>query len=178
MGGSMTKTKGKPNSVSSKSSSLITPSSSSKQKTAIFPITGNPPTFGNVLSFMNICDKYDKIYVVVRDKTYVMSSAQSKNLLESVLCKFTPKFSVLKSKHDFKNDTTFEGMPPYDDILTTDVEVYANLTGKGYDNAILVPSPIGWDDTFHRVAYCRSAILNRIRNEMVTIPLQQKKKRK
>ena len=143
--------------------------------TAIYPTTSNPPTFGTIYSLMSVCHEYDKIYVVVRDTNLVMSPKNIKRMLEKVLCMFTTKFVVIISDHDFAHDTAFTGMPPYDEIITTDADILANLKSKGYIETRLIPKPIGWDDTFHRVAYYRSAIYTRIRNNITDVPMFKEK---
>lgn len=146
--------------------------------TVIYPTISNPPTFGTIFALFNICDKYDKIYVVVRDIRLVMSPEQVKNMLEFVLCRYTPKFSVIISKMDFRHDTNITSdIPEFDKIITSDIDVYANLLSKGYKNINLISFPIGWDNDFHRIAYERSNMYTKLRNDIKSYPLVMKKKK-
>jgi hypothetical protein len=151
-----------------------------KKKVAIFPTTSNPPTFGTILGLYGVVDDYDKIYVVIKDRTYVMNPEHVKDMLQTVLCKYSSKFKILIRDYDFKHDTTFPRLPEYDNIITDDIEIQANLKSKGYVESILIPTPIGWDDTFHRIAYCRSAIYTQLQNSVKTIrvPISKRNKKK
>ena len=137
------------------------------EKTAIFPVSGNPPTFGILLSLYSVADFFDKIYVVIENKSYVIKPEMAKKMIELIVCKYSTKFVVIISDTDFKNDTIFdEKLPKFNVILTTSVKIYANLISKGYENVKLISFAKGWDETFHRVAYLRSSLESTINEKL------------
>lgn len=138
--------------------------------TAIFPTTSNPPTFGTILGLKYIEDMYDKIFVVVYDKPKVINTYQVVAMLKKVLCKDGLKYSVITSKVDFEKATILPPeLPKYEKIITDNPRIYGNFAHKGYTNVTLIPKPVGWDDTFHRIAYQRSMALEGIINSIKTI---------
>ena len=138
--------------------------------TAIFPTISNPPTFGMILGLRYIEDLYDKIFVVVYDKPKVINTYQVVIMLKKVLCKSGLKYSVITNKTNFETVTTLPPeLPKFERILTDNTRIYSNLLHKGHINVTLIPKPIGWDESFHRVAYQRSVALEGINNSIKTI---------
>lgn len=139
------------------------------ESTAIFPVTANPPTFGMLLTLYNVADHFDKIYVIVKNKEYVFKPDISKAMLEAILCKYSSKFAVIISDINFEEDTIIDnrGLPSFDAIITDSVIIYSNLLSKGYKNLKMIPSSTGWDETFHRVAYVRSAIYDELQKRLM-----------
>jgi hypothetical protein len=137
---------------------------------ALFPTNSNPPTFGTILALKYVEDLYEKIFVVIRDKPLMISTAQAVNMIEKVLCTNTHKYAVISNDCDFENTTILpKQLPAYDVIITDNPNIYSNLLSKGYINMNLIPKPLGYDETMHRVAYKRSLILERILDQMRTI---------
>lgn len=138
--------------------------------TALFPTISNPPTFGTILSLKYIENIYDKIFIVVRDVPLALSIDRVVTMLDKVLCQGNSKYAILINGADFTRLTTLpKELPNCDVIITDDTRTYTNLIGKGYDNILLIPRPIGWDDTFHRIAFQRSLTLERVNNGIRTI---------
>jgi len=138
-------------------------------KTAIFPTTSNPPTFGTILSLRQVEDVYEKIFVCVEDKSRMISTEKIISMLSIVLSKKNSKFRIISNKTNFETATTFPPtLPKFDDIITDNPKIYSNLIGKGYGNVILIPKPLGWDDTFHRIAYERSMTYEKVMNDIKT----------
>lgn len=138
-------------------------------KTAIFPTISNPPTFGVILSLRYVEKLYEKIYVCVEDKPRVLNTDKIVHLLSVALGKDNLKYAVISNKADFTELTILPTkLPKFDDILTDNPRVYSNLIGKGYQNVVLIPKPLGWDETFHRVAYNRSTLYEKVMNDIRT----------
>ncbi len=139
------------------------------KKTALYPTISNPPTFGMVLGLKYIEDKYDKIFVCVNNKPLIIPINKVIYMLEKVLAKDNSKYSVITSDTDFENVTVLpQELPSFDDIITESTEIYSNFKSKGYGNVVLIPRPLGWHDTFHRIAYERSVILDEINASIKT----------
>jgi hypothetical protein len=132
-------------------------------KTALFPATCNPPTFGTILALKYIEDKYDMITVVVEDKPLLLSTIQVMGMLTTVLCRNSMKYIIVANKCDFEEESLLpETLPKYDDIVTDNPKIYSNLISKGYRRIRLIPKPLGYEDMFHRIAYIRSITYERI----------------
>jgi hypothetical protein len=138
-----------------------------KNPIVIFPIVGNPPTFGTIYNLFSLVDYCEKIYVIIQKRFIVMHPENSKELLDDILCRYTNKFEVIISELDFKNLTEItDDIPDFDLIVTDCAETYTNLASKGYRNVKLMDGLIGYEDSFHRVAYIRSYVLNNIRRSL------------
>jgi hypothetical protein len=138
-------------------------------KTALYPTKTNPPTFGMILGLRYIEDLYDKIYVCIYDKPKSLTTERMVHMLTKVLTKNTLKYNIIHHKADFENITLIPNdIPEFDEMITDNIKIYTNFLGKGYNNVVMMPRPIGWDDTFHRIAFERSMLYERICNSIKT----------
>ena len=137
---------------------------------ALYPTVSNPPTFGMILGLKYIEDMYEKIFIVVEKKSLIFEVHRVVAMLEKVLCKDSSKYSILLNEANFENLTIVpKELPEYDIIITDNPRVYANLINKGYVKTVLIPRPIGWDETLHRIATQRSLVLEKVLNTIRTI---------
>jgi hypothetical protein len=141
-----------------------------KKKIALFPTISNPPTFGVILSLRYIERHFNKIYVVIEDRPKMVKTKQAIEWMQDALDREKKKYDVISNIADFKNLTELpDDLPKFDTIITISTEIFANLISKGYKNVMMIPKIIGWDETYHRIAYERSVILDKINSSIATI---------
>lgn len=140
-----------------------------KRKLAIFPTVSNPPTFGTVHLLLKLAERYDTVIVLVYDKPGIMTTNDVVAKLGYVLDNLAGKFIVMSTDIDFANVNQFPvnendvSIIDEKDIVTTSKTIYANLVGKGFQNCLLIEPFAGYNESFHRIAYTRSLLLHRLR---------------
>lgn len=134
-----------------------------EEKIALFPTISNPPTFGTVHLLLKIAEKYDKIVVLVYNKPGIMLTVDVVNRLGYVLTQLSDKFTIVSSDADFSNINYLPKLAENSDIVTTSTTIYTNLASKGYKHLLLVEPMMGYNESYHRIAYSRSLILERLR---------------
>jgi len=93
--------------------------------TALFPIRGQPPHIGHILTLVRIYDEYDKILVRIiatpgkyyGSKDFVLPPEK----VASIFCeifKHMPKIEVIVSKEHLRDMKSIDGSPPFDVIVS------------------------------------------------------------
>lgn len=140
-----------------------------RNKNAIYPTLSNPPTFGTILLLMQLLHTYEHVDVLVYDKPQLLDTDYIVELLAYVLGYVEGRFSVVKTNIDFTHVNAFprdeRGMSIITDkdVITTSSKIYANLKSKGFNNVFLTRLSPGYNESFHRMAFNRSVIYERIK---------------
>ena len=144
-------------------------------KNAIYLTLANPPTFGDAFILAQLAEKYDNVLVMVYDKPTVLPTRDVLVYLTVLTKQFTcdcgnkPNFLVIATPLDFTrisilpNDTNGVPINKEADIITTSTHIYSNLKAKGISNTYLVKKPYGYKDMFHRLAFSRSMIYEKLK---------------
>lgn len=115
--------------------------------TAMFPIRGQPPHIGHILTLMKLYPLYDEIIIAVTSNTYggkkpqVIPPLEVVKVLEEVF-KHLPKYRVVFADEGFSVRTSFDDLPHFDVIVGGDSGVVSNTRKFGIKNAVVPRSTI------------------------------------
>lgn len=93
--------------------------------TAIFPVKGQPPHIGHILTIVSIYGDYDKIIVHIleepgkyyKEEDFLIPSHEVVDIFKNVF-KYMPKIEVMLDKFSLRDKTSFDDFPPFDVIVT------------------------------------------------------------
>ena len=93
--------------------------------TALFPIKGQPPHIGHILTIVRIYDDYDKIILHIIDnpgkyyeaKDFIIPPEEVAAVFKEVF-KYMPKIEVILAKKHLRDRSSFDDLPHFDVIVT------------------------------------------------------------
>ena len=132
-----------------------------RNKIAFVLMNANPPNLGHIILLCSLFKTYKKIVVLIRNKPTVLATNDVAGVLSSIFKLFTDKYCFVSSDIDFAN--TNEIPKSKCDIITPNIKEYTNLKAKGCKDVFLVDYPIGYDEGYHRIAYTRSLMLQKLK---------------
>lgn len=100
--------------------------------TAIFPIRGQPPHIGHILTLMGMYPLYDEILIAVTSYTHggtkpqIIPPAESVRVLREVF-KYLPKYKVIFVGEGFTKRTSFDDLPHFDVVVGGDPGIARNM---------------------------------------------------
>ena len=105
--------------------------------TAVFPLRGQPPHIGHIITIVNIYDDYDKIILYVLDnpgkyhspKEFIMPPEEVANIFKKIF-KHMPKIEVIIGSKHFRDATSFDGLPEFDILVTGNEDLIKGLKIK------------------------------------------------
>lgn len=107
------------------------------KKIALFPGRFQPPHLGHVLTIMRIYPIYDEIIVGISEYTYggrkkrVLSTKKIMNILEKLFINL-PKIKVIPMGRGIIERKSYDDLPPFDYIVTSNMEVIKTAEKAGY----------------------------------------------
>lgn len=110
---------------------------------AMFPVRGQPPHIGHILTLMKLYPLYDEIIIAVTSYTYegrkpqVLPPHEVVRVLEEVF-KHLPKYKVIYVDEGFNTRTSFADLPDFDVLVSGDWGLIRNTEKFGIKN-IFVP---------------------------------------
>jgi phosphopantetheine adenylyltransferase len=93
--------------------------------TAIFPVKGQPPHIGHILTIVSIYGDYDKIIVHVleepgkyyKEENFLIPSKEVVDIFKNIF-QYMPKIEVISTKFSLRDKTSFDDFPLFDVIVT------------------------------------------------------------
>lgn len=93
--------------------------------TALFPIRGQPPHIGHILTLVRIYDEYDKILVRIiatpgkyySSNDFVLPPEKVVSIFREIF-KHMPKIEVIVSEEHLRDMKSIEGLPSFDVIVS------------------------------------------------------------
>jgi nicotinamide-nucleotide adenylyltransferase len=107
------------------------------KKIALFPGRFQPPHLGHILTIMRIYPIYDEIIVGISEYTYggrkkrVLSTKKIMNILEKLFINL-PKIKVIPMGRGVIERKSYDDLPPFDYIVTSNMEVIKVAEKAGY----------------------------------------------
>ncbi len=89
---------------------------------AIFPVRGQPPHIGHILTLMRLYPLYDKIIIAVTSYTYggqkpqIIKPTESAKIFRQIF-KHLPKYEVICIGKGFRERTRFDDLPHFDVVI-------------------------------------------------------------
>lgn len=114
---------------------------------AMFPIRGQPPHIGHILTLMKLYSLYDEIIIAVTSYTYegrkpqVLPPCEVVKVLEEVF-KHLPKYKVVYVDEGFNKRTSFGDLPYFDVLVSGDMGLIRNTERFGIKNVFVPRSTI------------------------------------
>lgn len=114
---------------------------------AIFPVRGQPPHLGHVLTLMRIYNLYSKIYIAVTSYTYggkkpqIIDPVESAKIFRQVF-RYLPKYEVICTGKGFNERTSFDDLPYFDVVVCGDLNVINHMEAIGIKNRYIARSTI------------------------------------
>jgi len=105
--------------------------------TAIFPMKGQPPHIGHILTLVRIYDDYDKIILHIvdnpgkhyKDEDFIIPPEEVAAIFREVF-KYMPKIEVVVGKKHLRDRTSFDDLPPFDVIVTGNRDFIKEMKGE------------------------------------------------
>ena len=95
--------------------------------TAIFPIRGQPPHIGHVLTIVSLYAQYDKVIVHVADlEDQFLPITNVVDTFKKIF-KYMPNLQVVSSKGLFRNRIKFDDLPPFDEVVSGNSKCLCSL---------------------------------------------------
>lgn len=139
-------------------------------KLAIFTTISNPPTFGDIWVIAKLTEQYKDILILIYSTPMMMATCDVIDEMNVITSKFRDvNILIVSSPIDFSNVTQLPkrkdgtSFNKDADIITTSATVYTNLKSKNIDDVYFIKKPLGYKDVFHRIAFSRSLIYERIK---------------
>jgi len=147
---------------------------SAKEKPiGLFPITGQPPSFGSFISLSIVYKNYSKIYLCIYGKETVCTRTQSFEMIQSV-CSMIQNVEVIQTNDDFSTLSHIpKDLPVFDVLLTSDMTTYVNHISFGLWDVIYIPRPLGYRETFLRKSYVQSLAVDTLEFTNNPVSLQE-----
>jgi len=144
-----------------------------KKPIGLFPITGQPPSFGTLISLSIIYKDYSKIYLCIYGKENVCTRIQSFEMINNV-CKMIQNVEVVVHDADFMTLSRIpEDLPKFDVLLTSDMTMYVNHISFGIWDTMYIPRPLGYRETFLRKSYIQSLAVDTLEFTNNPVSLQE-----
>ena len=105
--------------------------------TAIFPVKGQPPHIGHVLTLSRIYNEYDKIIIHVvsgpgkqfHEEDFFLPPEEVVQTFRDVF-KHMPKIEVVLGKEHLRDRASFDDLPYFDVIVTGNKEFIENMKSQ------------------------------------------------
>ena len=104
---------------------------------AIFPVKGQPPHIGRVLTLSRIYDDYEKIIIHVvagpgkhfREEDFILPPEEVAQVFREVF-RHMPKIEVILRKEHLRDRTSFDDLPHFDIIVTGNKKFVENMRSQ------------------------------------------------
>lgn len=102
----------------------------------MFPVRGQPPHIGHILTLMEMYSLYDEIVIAVTSYTHggtkpqIIPPTESVRILRKVF-EHLPKYKVVFVGEGFIKRTHFEDLPHFDVIVAGDLSLIRNMEKYG-----------------------------------------------
>lgn len=131
--------------------------------TVLYPVLAQPPHMGHVGAAINALEDADHVIMCVQE-TNLMINHRSTVATLKLLEKITDKISVTSHEADFSFITKLpKDLPPFDQIVTTNNDMYVHLMSCGIENVVLIPKLLGYEDTYMMHAFNQGLALDSLR---------------
>lgn len=104
---------------------------------AIFPMRGQPPNIGHILTIVKIYDDYDEIILHIlgnpfpyyNEEEFIIPPKEVVSIFKKMF-KYMPKIKVILGKQPLRDRTSFDDLPHFDIIVTGNKSFIKTVKGK------------------------------------------------